>query len=118
MQCSVPNRKRYAQTVIFMAKKHNPLTLNPLQLRTLTLLQALAALPEHSAPGAEPGSARIEGLPQPHGDHFHLGPWTVLARDATGIANEAAWMALQRQGLIKATFPIPLARSDAERDCA
>ena len=30
-----------------MPKKINPLSLNPLQLRTLTLLQALAGLPEH-----------------------------------------------------------------------
>ena len=29
-----------------MVKKRNPLNLNPLQLRTLTLLQALATLPD------------------------------------------------------------------------
>jgi hypothetical protein len=88
-----------------MAKKHNPLNLNPLQLRTLTLLQALAGLPDHSSPGVEPGSVRVEGLPHPHGDHFHLGPWAVMVRDATGLSNQAAWMALERKGLIKSMFP-------------
>ena len=88
-----------------MPKKHNPLNVNPLQLRTLTLLQALAGLPEHGTPADEPGSIMVRNLPQPHGDHFHLGPWAVLARDATGLANQAAWMALERKGLIKSMFP-------------
>ena len=34
-----------------MAKKQNPLNLNPLQLRTLTLLQELARHPGHATPG-------------------------------------------------------------------
>ncbi|MBI3452858.1 MAG: hypothetical protein HY057_08565 [Rhodospirillales bacterium] len=89
-----------------MPKKQNPLNLNPLQLRTLTLLQALAALPDHSAPAEESGSVRVMNLPRPHGDHFHLGPYAVLARDATGLANEAAWVALERKGLIKSMFPM------------
>ncbi len=89
-----------------MAKKHNPLNLNPLQLRTLTLLQALATLPDHGKPGDEPGSVTVSDLPHPHGDHFHLGPWAVLARDATGLSNEAAWIALERKGLIKSGFPL------------
>jgi len=89
-----------------MAKKNNPLNLNPLQLRTLTLLQALASLPDHSSPGHDAGSVRVEGLPHAHGDHFHVGPWAVLARDATGLSNEAAWIALERKGLIKSMFPL------------
>lgn len=89
-----------------MTKKRNPLNLNPLQLRTLTLMQALASLPEVTEPGDEPDSIRITSLPHAHGNHFHLGPWAVLARDATGLANEAAWMALERKGLIKSMFPL------------
>ena len=38
-----------------MAPRHNPLGLNALQLKTLTLLQQLARLPDFSRPGEEPG---------------------------------------------------------------
>ena len=87
--------------------KKNPLNLNPLQLKTLTLLQALARLPGHGTPiDGEPGGTRVSNLPPPHGDHFHLGPWVVLARDATGLHNEAAWVALERKGLIRSAFPL------------
>jgi hypothetical protein len=89
-----------------MAKKNNPLNLNPLQLKTLTLLQALAKLPDHGRPADEPGAMIIENLPHPHGDHFHLGPYAVAARDATGLANPAAWVALERKGLIRSMFPM------------
>jgi hypothetical protein len=89
-----------------MAKKRNPLNLNPLQLRTLTLLQALASLPDHGKPGEEAGSVVVSNLPHPHGDHFHLGHWAVRARDATGLANEAAWIALERKGLIRSMYPM------------
>jgi len=88
-----------------MAPKRNPLNLNPLQLRTLTLLQELARLPGHSRPADEPGAVMVGNLPQPHGDHFHLGDAVVLTRDASGLANQAAWVALERKGLIKSMFP-------------
>ena len=84
-----------------MAPRKNPLNLNALQLRTLTLLQELARLPDYSRPGDEPGSARITGLPYPHGDHFHLGEAVVASRDATGLRNPAVWAALERRGLIR-----------------
>jgi len=89
-----------------MPSKTNPLRLNPLQLRTLTLLQALALLPEHGQPGTEPGTVRVANMPQPHGDHFHLGDAAVAARDATGLSNPAVWVALERKGLIRSAFPI------------
>jgi hypothetical protein len=89
-----------------MTKKQNPLSLNPLQLKTLTLLQALAKLPDHGKAADEPGSVMVNNLPQPHGDHFHLGPYVVLARDATGLQNPAAWVALERKGLIRSMFPM------------
>jgi hypothetical protein len=89
-----------------MAPKKNPLNLNPLQLRTLTLLQELARLNGESAPEEPEGHVLVAGLPQPHGDHFHVGDAVVLTRDATGLGNEAAWMALERKGLIKSQFPL------------
>ncbi|HZH27680.1 MAG TPA: hypothetical protein VEY95_10920 [Azospirillaceae bacterium] len=86
-----------------MAVKKNPLGLNPLQLKTLTLLQELARLPDHGEP--VDGGVRVTNLPQPHGDHFHLGPSVVLARDATGLHNPAPWAVLERKGLIQSRFP-------------
>jgi hypothetical protein len=89
-----------------MPPKANPLKLNALQLKTLTLLQALAALDGHSRPGEAPGHVRVFDLPAPHGDHFHLGPAAVVAsRDATGLANPAVWAALERKGLLRSMFP-------------
>jgi hypothetical protein len=81
-----------------MPPKINPLKLNDLQLRTLTLLQALAKLPDHSR--AEAGGAiRVFNLPHPHGNHFHLGDAVVAVRDASGLGVEGAWRALERKGL-------------------
>jgi len=87
-----------------MAAKKNPLSLNTLQLKTLTLLQELAHLPDHSRPGEEPDSVVITSLPYPHGDHFHLGQALVASRDASGLRNTAVWTALERKGLIR-TLP-------------
>ena len=83
-----------------MAPKKNPLNLNPLQLRTLTLLQELARLPDYSRPGDEPGSVVIAALPLAHGDHFHIGKAIVASRNATGLRNPAVWLALARKGLV------------------
>jgi hypothetical protein len=88
-----------------MPPKRNPLNLNPLQLKTLTLLQELARLDGQPAPGAPEGHILVEGMPHPHGDHFHLGDSVVASRDASGLANQGAWAALERKGLIKAMFP-------------
>jgi hypothetical protein len=88
-----------------MPPKKNPLGLNTLQLKTLTLLQELARLPGHGRPGDEEGTVLIDNLPHPHGDHFHIGPAVVMTRDASGLFNEAAWKALERKGLIRAMFP-------------
>ena len=88
-----------------MPPKRNPLNLNALQLKTLTLLQALALLSEHARPSGDDGSILVSDLPRPHGDHFHLGDAVVMTRDATGLANQAAWIALERKGLIRSQFP-------------
>ncbi|HUO97293.1 MAG TPA: hypothetical protein VMU01_01410 [Rhizomicrobium sp.] len=87
-----------------MPPKSNPLKLNPLQLRTLTLLQGLASLPDCAAREAN-GEVTITRFPQAHGDHFHLGGAAVAAKDATGLYNEAVWHALQRKGLARADWP-------------
>jgi hypothetical protein len=88
-----------------MAPKHNPLGLNPLQLKTLTLLQQLAQLPDYSRPGEDQGTVVLTRLPNPHGDHFHLGAVVVATRDATGLRNPSVWAALERKGLVRSTPP-------------
>jgi hypothetical protein len=88
-----------------MANKKSPLRLNPLQLRTLTLLQVLANVPEAAGAGPEEGEITISRFPQPHADHFHLGDAVVMGRDATGLFNQAVWNALHRKGLVKAAWP-------------
>jgi LmbE family N-acetylglucosaminyl deacetylase len=87
-----------------MPVKKNPLNLNALQLKTLTLLQQLAQLPEYSRPAEEPGNVAV-APPDPHGDHFHLGEAVVAARDASGLRNPAVWLALERKGLIRSRYP-------------
>jgi LmbE family N-acetylglucosaminyl deacetylase len=88
-----------------MPTKRNPLNLNALQLKTLTLLQELARLGGQPAAEEEPGGLAITELPDPHGDHFHLGEAVVAARDATGLRNPSVWAALERKGLIRPKLP-------------
>jgi hypothetical protein len=85
-----------------MPPRSNPLKLNPLQLRTLTLLQVLA---QNSAAGPGPGERTIERFPQVHGDHFHLGDGVVSSKDATGLFIDKVWHALERKGLARAEWP-------------
>src|SRR5579859_601167 len=87
-----------------MPPKKNPLNLNPLQLKTLVLFQELARYPE-LATRNEAGDAFLSQIPHPHGDHFHIGRKVVSSKDATGLANQAAWVALERKGLIRSGFP-------------
>jgi len=88
-----------------MPPKRNPLNLNPLQLKTLTLLQALAGIEGHVMRKEEDGSVLVAGIPRPHGDHFHMGDAVVSSQNATGLTNQAVWVALERKGLIKSFFP-------------
>lgn len=88
-----------------MAPKSNPLKLNPLQLRTLTLLQALAAIPEAAEQGPGDGEITIKAFPRAHADHFHLGDAVVSGQDATGLFNQAVWNALTRKGLARSQWP-------------
>jgi hypothetical protein len=91
-----------------MSVKANSAKLNPLQARTLTLLQAIARLPGATAPQPD-GTVQILQFPQMHGDHFHLGNATVMKSDATGLENQAVWNALSRKGLIQAEWPNQIA---------
>ncbi len=90
-----------------MPPKMNPLKLNSLQLKTLTLLQELTHDPQHATPAPD-GSIRLTNLPQPHGDHFHVGRAVAMAADATGLANESVWLALERKGLARSVYPIAI----------
>lgn len=92
-----------------MAPRKNPLKLNPLQLKTLTILQQLARFPETSTTNEETGEVMITNLPSPHGDHFHCGDAVVAARDATGLRNEGVWKALERKGLGRPFYPLGIA---------
>jgi hypothetical protein len=88
-----------------MAPKRNPLKLNKLQLKTLTLLQAIAQQPDMATPDPSSGAVTISGLPHAHGNHFHLGPYLVDGKDATGLRNEAVFAALTRKNLTGGFFP-------------
>ncbi|MCW5749463.1 MAG: hypothetical protein KIT36_24950 [Alphaproteobacteria bacterium] len=86
-----------------MAKKLNPLNLNKLQLKTLTLLQELARHPDIARTDTASGNVTIDELPNPHGNHFHIGPRVVMASDATGLHNPSVYVALARKGLVAPT---------------
>ncbi len=87
-----------------MPPKINPLKLNPLQAKTLVLFQELARHTDTST-RMEDGEILLTTLPHPHGNHFHVGAKVVMSKDATGLSNPAVWVALERKGLIRATFP-------------
>jgi hypothetical protein len=87
-----------------VSPKLNPAKLNPLQLKTLTLLQAIARIPGAARPEADGGIAILQ-FPHAHGDHFHLGDATVASSDATGLENQNVWNALTRKGLIRSEWP-------------
>ena len=88
-----------------MPPRQNPQKLNPLQLRTLTVLQALAQLPDACSRGPAAGEITIERFPQAHGDHVHLGDAVVSGKEMTGLYNEKVWHALERKGLARADWP-------------
>lgn len=91
-----------------MPPKFNPLKLNNLQLKTLVLLQELARSPQTSTPNEESGDVLITLLPQPHGNHFHIGNRVAMAKDASGLRNENVWRALERKGLARSHFPLAI----------
>ncbi len=99
-----------------MAPKKNPLRLNGLQLRTLTILQQLARYPESATWNEDTGEVMITNMPQPHGNHFHCGDAVVKTSDATGLRNEAVYVALERKGLARSYHPLGIALTGAGVD--
>ncbi|MDA0339705.1 MAG: hypothetical protein O2910_07700 [Proteobacteria bacterium] len=87
--------------------------LNKLQNRTLALLQELARHPETGMTDPDTGEVTVSQLPHAHGDHMHIGDFTVSTRDASGFTNRAVWLALERKGLAKPTFPIAITLTKA-----
>ncbi len=96
-----------------MATRKNPLKLNKLQLRTLALAQVLARDPRLASTDEETGDVALLELPQPHGDHVHIGDFVVSTREASGFRNPAVWRALGRKGLARTDDPITLALTPA-----
>lgn len=82
--------------------------LNPLQKRTLALFQELAKSSETSANIEGTDDISVMFIPEPHGDHVHIGKFVVSAKDASGFNNEKVWLALERKGLAKSEFPFRL----------
>lgn len=74
-----------------MTPRPNPLKLNPLQARTLAVLQQLAR--------ANGGKIVRTDLAA-HGNHVHVGDAVVMTKDMTGLANPAVFAALIRKGLV------------------
>lgn len=94
-----------------MPPRTNPLKLNPLQLKTLTILQHLSRFPESATKDENSGEILISNLPRPHGNHFHCGDAVVMSKDASGLQNESVWKALERKGLARSMFPMAVALS-------
>ncbi len=88
-----------------MPPKKNPLKLNKLQLRTLALAQVLAADDALVQRDEASGDVTLLHVPQPHGDHVHVGQAVVSARDMSGMGNPAVWTALGRKGLARPGDP-------------
>ena len=92
-----------------MLPKKNPLKLNKLQLRTLTLAQLLAQDPNFAQRDETTGAVTLSQIPHAHGDHLHIGRFTVSTREASGLSNPAVWSALVRKGLARIDGPIAIA---------
>jgi hypothetical protein len=91
--------------------RSNPKDLNGLQLRTLAIFQVLAA-----AGTPDEAGIVIDEFPHAHGDHMHVGGYSMFTRDATGLANEAVWVALARKGLVISDYPESLTLTKEGRD--
>lgn len=96
-----------------MAPKNNPLKLNSLQLKALTLLQELARSSQTSTAIEESNEVRITNFPGIHGNHFHIGNAIAMAKDATGLRNESVWKALERKGLARSFYPVGIILTSA-----
>lgn len=86
--------------------------LNALQGRTLALMQELAE-DEELATDHPGGGRTIHAVPEPHGNHVHIGRLTVSSRFASGLMNANVWRALERKGLIEGQYPYQVTLSPA-----
>jgi len=84
-----------------MPPKRNPLKLNKLQLRTLAIAQVLAGDPATGRRDEATGDVTLLAMPHAHGNHVHVGRFTVAARETSGLSNPAVWVALGRKGLAR-----------------
>ncbi len=84
-----------------MPPKAKPLKLNPLQSKTLALLQILAKDADSSIHLEDSEDIRITRLPHAHGNHMHVGKFVVSSKDASGLSNQSVWAALARKGLVR-----------------
>ena len=91
-----------------MPPKKNPLKLNKLQLRTLTLAQLLAQDPNFAQRDEATGAVTLLQMPHAHGDHLHIGQFAVSTREASGLSNPAVWAPLVRKGLARVDGPIAI----------
>lgn len=97
-----------------MPPRSNPLKLNKLQLRTLALIQVLINDADQGLHDPDTGDVTLMSLPQPHGDHVHIGPFAVSARDISGFSNKGVWSALARKGLARGGPPITITKLGLE----
>ena len=88
-----------------MASPIKKVKLNPLQSKTLVLLQILARDADSSSVIADSEDIRITRLPHGHGNHMHVGEYVVSAKDASGLENPAVWIALARKGFVREGWP-------------
>ncbi|MDA0231472.1 MAG: hypothetical protein O3B21_14980 [Proteobacteria bacterium] len=92
-----------------MPPNENPLKLNNLQLRTLALAQLLAQDPKIARPDSATGGVTLLEIPFAHGDHLHIGQFTVSTKEASGLKNRSVWTALMRKGLARIDGPVHIA---------
>ena len=91
-----------------MPPKANPAKLNPLQLRTLTLLQAIARIPGAASPHAEWRYRHHRSSRMPMAIIFIWAtPRWRPRRHRPG--EPAVWNALTRKGMIKSEWPHQIA---------
>lgn len=90
---------------ILRVMKKKTIKLNSLQRRTLALFQLLARSPESATLNEATGEITVAYLPEAHGNHVHIGKFTLSAQEASGFANEAVWRALARRDMIISGFP-------------
>jgi hypothetical protein len=109
MSTAVDNGNRNEEGI--MAKEK--IKLNPLQNKTLALMQELARHRETSIVDEKTGDVVVTHMPHAHGDHVHVGEYVVSTRDITGFSNEAVWIALERKGLAKSHFPVAITLTKA-----